>query len=107
VNLRRGWELNLSDGAVAEFLGGPPERVPDHYREASPAELNIDVKQLLVHGTQDDIVPVQFSRDYVTRKQQKKESASLLELAHAGHFEIVDPESTAWTKIQKAILELA
>ena len=41
VNLRRAWELHLSNDAVAEFLGGPPERVAEHYHEASPAELDI------------------------------------------------------------------
>jgi acetyl esterase/lipase len=106
VNLRRGWELHLSNGAVAEFLGGPPERVPDHYREASPAELDIGCKQLLIHGTDDDIVPVQISRDYARQKQQKKESATLLEIPKAGHFDIVDPDSTVWSKVQKAVLEL-
>src|SRR5579864_7026411 len=90
LNLRRAWELHLSNDAVVEFLGGPPERVPDHYREASPADLDIHCKQLLIHGSHDDIVPVEMSRDYVKLKRQKSEDASLLEIPKAGHFEIVD-----------------
>jgi acetyl esterase/lipase len=106
VDLRRAWELHLSNDAVAEFLGGPPERVPEHYREASPAELEIRCKQLLIHGTEDDIIPVAMSRSYVKQKLQKRESISLLEIPKVGHFEIVDPESKAWPVMEKALLRL-
>src|SRR6476469_9369451 len=37
-DLRRAWELRLSNGAVSELLGGPPEKVPDRYHAASPME---------------------------------------------------------------------
>ena len=104
TNLRRAWELHLSNDAVAEFLGGPPERVPDHYHEASPAELDIHCKQLLVHGSEDDIVPVAMSRDYAKQKKQKTENVTLLEIPKTGHFEIVDPESKVWPQVEKAIL---
>lgn len=104
VNLREAWNLHLSNDAVSEFLGGPPERVPDHYREASPAELEIRCKQLLIHGSDDDIVPVKMSRDYVKLKQQRKEDVRLLEIPKSGHFEIVDPASSVWDSVQKSVL---
>jgi acetyl esterase/lipase len=106
LNLRRAWDLHLSNDAVAEFLGGPPERVPDHYHEASPAELDIHCKQLLIHGSEDDIVPVAMSRDYAKQKKQKNEDVRLLEIPKAGHFEIVDPESKIWSQVEKAVLGL-
>lgn len=106
VNLRRAWDLHLSNDAVAEFLGGDPQRVPDHYHEASPAELEIHCKQLLIHGTEDDIVPVQMSRDYAKQKLEKRESASLLEIPKIGHFEIVDPQSAIWPRVEKALSSL-
>lgn len=107
VHLRRAWDLHLSNNAVAEFLGGDPQRVPDHYHEASPAELDIHCKQLVIHGTEDDIVPVQMSRDYAKQKLEKHESVSLLEIPKIGHFELVDPESVIWPKVEKAVLSLA
>src|SRR6478672_90287 len=64
LDLRRGWELHLSNDAVAEFLGGSPKEVPDHYREASPAEKHITAKQMLVHGTTDSDVPYEISKSY-------------------------------------------
>jgi len=106
VDLRRAWDLHLSNDAVAEFLGGDPERVPEHYHEASPVELDIHCKQLLLHGAEDDIVPVQMSRDYAKRKLQKRETINLLEIPKAGHFEIVDPESKIWPEVGKAVLAL-
>ena len=106
VNLRRAWELHLSNDAVADFLGGPPERVAEHYHEASPAELDIHCGQLLVHGAQDDTVPIQMSRDYAKQKRQRGEDVSLLEIAKVGHFDIVDPESKIWPQVEKAIAGL-
>lgn len=106
VNLRRAWDLHLSNDAVAEFLGGDPQRVPDHYHEASPAELDIHCKQLLIHGAEDDTVPVQMSRDYAKQKLEKRESVSLLEIPKIGHFEIVDPQSAIWPKVEKSVLSL-
>ena len=106
VNLRRAWDLHLSHDAVAEFLGGPPESVPDHYREASPAELDIECKQLIVHGAHDDTVPVEMSREYVRQKKAKGENITFLELPDSGHYELIDPQSAAWPKITDAIAKL-
>lgn len=104
LDLRRAWDLHLSNNAVAEFLGGPPDVVPEHYHEASPAELEIRCKQLLIHGAEDDTVPVAMSRDYVQQKQAKQEKVRLLEMPRSGHFEIVDPRSNAWPAVEKALL---
>ena len=106
LDLRRAWDLHLSNDAVVKFLGGDPQRVPEHYHEASPAELDIHCKQLVIHGAEDDIVPVQMSRDYAKQKVQKRESVSLMEIPKTGHFEIVDPESKIWPQVQKAVLAL-
>jgi acetyl esterase/lipase len=106
VDLRRGYELHLSHDAVAEFLGGPPERVPEHYHEASPAELDIHYRQLVVHGVQDDTVPVGMSREYVHQKKAKGENITFVELPDSGHYELIDPKSAAWPKIVEAIAKL-
>ena len=102
TDLRRGWELHLSNDAVAEFLGGAPADVPEHYREASPAERHISAKQVLVHGTADDSVPYELSKSYVDSKKETGEDVELITLAKVGHFEIVDPASTVWEKTEAA-----
>jgi acetyl esterase/lipase len=107
VDLQRAYELHLSNDAVVEFLGGKPAEVGDHYREADPMKLGIGARQWLVHGASDDVVPPAFSRDYVVAKQKMKEDARLVEIAGAGHFEVVDPRSGPWKEVEKVVMEAA
>jgi pimeloyl-ACP methyl ester carboxylesterase len=105
VDLQRAYELHLSNDAVVEFLGGTPAEVGDHYREADPMKLAVGARQWLVHGAADDVVPPAFSRDYVSAKQKMKEDARLLEIAGAGHFEVVDPRSGAWKEVERVVMD--
>jgi len=107
VDLQRAYALHLSNDAVVEFLGGTPAEVADHYREADPTKLAIRARQWLVHGAADDVVPPAFSRDYVSAKQKMKEDARLVEIASAGHFELVDPRSGAWKEVERVVMEAA
>jgi len=105
VDLRKGYALHLSHDAVVEFLGGKPDAVSEHYREADPMELSIPhARQWLLHGRDDDIVPPEFSRDYVTQKKKAGESAELLEIPHAGHLELIDPASEAFMQVKSTVL---
>jgi acetyl esterase/lipase len=111
VDLQKAYQLHLSNDAVVEFLHGTPAEVPDHYREADPMELSIaHARQWLIHGQEDDTVPPAFSRDYVAKKQKRtgsqKEDVHLLEIADAGHFDLIDPRSAAWKRIEETVLEL-
>jgi acetyl esterase/lipase len=107
VDLQQAYTLHLSDDAVVEFLGGTPAEVGDHYREADPMKLAIGARQWLVHGAADDIVPPKFSRDYVSAKRKLKEDARSVEIAEAGHFEVVDPRSKAWKEVERVVIEAA
>jgi len=101
LDLRRAWELHLSNDAVSEFLGGSPTDVPEHYREASPAERPIPyTAQKLVHGTADDSVPYEISQRYADAKKKSSENVELITLPNIGHFEIVDPSSAVWPKME-------
>jgi len=96
---------------VVEFLRGTPSQVPDHYREADPMRLSIPhARQWLIHGSDDDVVPFDFSRDYVASKQKhvgkEKEDAHLLEIPDAGHFDVIDPGTQAWKRIEETVLQL-
>jgi acetyl esterase/lipase len=107
LDLRRGYDLHLSNDAVANFLGGSPTEVPDHYREASPADKAIPhAVQKLIHGTADDDVPYEISQGYAERKKKLGEKVELITLPKIGHFEIVDPGSAVWSKVQETIVAL-
>lgn len=107
VDLHRAYALHLSNDAVVEFLGGTPSEVPDHYREADPMNLAIAAGQRMVHGSADDIVPFSFSKDYVSAKRKMKEHACLVEIAGAGHFDLIDPRAAAWKEVERVVVEAA
>lgn len=75
----------LSDGVVAE-LGAPPEASPRH-------RLPTGRPQLVIHGTLDDCVPVQMSRDYAAAAGVE---VTYMEREGEGHFEHIDPRAGAW-----------
>jgi acetyl esterase/lipase len=107
LDLRRAWELHLSNDAVVEFLGGPPSQVPEHYREASPAEQRIPrAAQRLIHGTADDDVPYEISRAYAEQKRKTSEKVELITLPQTGHYEIVDPGSNVGSRVQETFVFL-
>ena len=104
VDLQRAWNLHLSNDAVLEFLGGSPGQVPEYYREADPMQMQIKAEQWLVHGLADTVVPPDFSQKYFERKTKKGEKVHLLEIEKAGHFELIDPRTEAWTRVEQAII---
>src|SRR5207248_168756 len=100
ANLRRCWELNLSNGAVVELMGGTPDEYPERYSAADPAVRPAAVKRVLIHGVNDDIVPVEMSRDYPL-------PARIVQLPDADHFAVIDPTSAVWPEVLGAILALS
>jgi acetyl esterase/lipase len=107
ADLRGAWELKLSNTVVADLLGGSPRDLPDRYRSASPIELvPLGVAQRVLHGTNDDIVPLEISRRYVAAAKKSGDDSKLIEVAGAGHFELIDPRSSAWPVVKEVVLEL-
>ena len=107
VDLQQAWELHLSDNAVVGFLGGEPAAVPEHYHEADPMQLKISqATQWLIHGASDDTVPPFLSRNYTEQKKTRGENVHYLEISTAGHFDLVDPRSGAWPKVEGTVMHL-
>ncbi|MDP9364844.1 MAG: alpha/beta fold hydrolase, partial [Chloroflexota bacterium] len=106
-NLRLAWALGLSDRAVEGLLGGTPEEVPDRYAGASPRELvPLGVRQVLIHGDEDENVPVAVSEGYRAAAVAAGDDVELVVLPGTGHFEPVDPESGAWPAVLGAVTTL-
>ena len=107
LDVREAYRLHLSNDAVAEFLGGTPDAVPEHYQEADPMQLHVHgARQLILHGDLDDIVPPSFSQRYVEEKHKGGEDVKLVKIPKAGHFELIDPRSDAWAQVLAAVKEL-
>lgn len=99
VDLAEAWRLGLSSHAVGELLGGGPAEVPDRYAEASPAaRIPLGIRQLIVHGRNDDVVPIEMSRSYRDRASAAGDEIELVE-TDEGHFECLDPGASSWAAI--------
>jgi acetyl esterase/lipase len=106
LDLQRAYELHLSDYAVVEFLGGTPSEVPEHYKEAAPLNLHISARQAVVSGVKDDVVPVDFTRKYAQAKKAAGENVELIEIADAGHFELIDPATAAFKTVLACVTRM-
>ncbi len=105
-DLRRAWDLRLSNGAVGELLGGSPSQAAESYALASPLELlPCGVPQTLLHGTEDEAVPYELSQRYSAAAVEAGDDCTLHTLPGIGHFELIDPHSAAWPHVLHAIAD--
>jgi dipeptidyl aminopeptidase/acylaminoacyl peptidase len=105
ADLRVAYKLHLSKDAVVEFLGGIPEEIPAVYDNACPSQHASRVRRVLIHGVNDDIVPMQLSVNYVEARSREMERVSLFP-AGADHFALIDPESAAWPVVMETVDEM-
>ena len=90
-----------------DLLGGPPAKVPERYRAASPMDLvPLGVRQRVFHGNRDDVVPPAMSRAYVAAARESGDDCTLTEPEGVGHFELIDPRKAVWGQVRGAIEKL-
>lgn len=107
LDLERAYQLHLSQDAVVEFLGGTPKTVAEHYHEADPMKLAIlKARQAVLCGGADDVVPPDFTSKYAKVKKTGGEEVTLIEIAKADHFDLIDPRSAAWKQIAQSVQTL-
>lgn len=107
-DLQLAWQSEFHD-VIAQFIGGAPDDAPERYAVASPAALlPLGVKQILIHGEDDELVPIEMSRAYQSAASACGDDASLVPLSDAGHFQFLDPRTREWAtvlQIVKRVLE--
>jgi acetyl esterase/lipase len=97
-------ELNLSDGATQDLMGGAPSTYADRYALADPAALlPCGIRTVMVHGAEDTNVPVELSRRYAAKARAAGDRPELVELPRTGHFEVIDPLTPAWPAVTAAL----
>lgn len=80
-----------------EFLGGPPAEVPEHYAAADPMQLiPLGKPTLLVHGAEDETVPLKRSRAYFEAARAAGDPVELVEPVPGHHRVHIDTRSDAW-----------
>ncbi len=95
LDLRAAHDAGLGGGAVERFLGHPPG--PGDADVDPIRMVPLDVPVRCVHGTDDDIVPIDQSERYVDAAGAAGGDASLVRVG-GDHFAVVDPATDAWTE---------
>jgi acetyl esterase/lipase len=93
-DLARAHAERLDGDAITALLGGGPDEVPDRYAATDPARLLSPQGHppiVVLHGADDDRVPAAHSRDLA--------GVTYVELPATGHFDLIDPLSTAWPRV--------
>ncbi len=78
----------------------------ERYLKYSPVKLvNKKSPEVIIHGKNDDYIPVQWSRDYVSVTGNEGNKTQLIELESCGHMDFLETGSTAFkvllSEIQK------
>jgi acetyl esterase/lipase len=95
------------DVPITKLVGGLPSEVAHRYRDASPTELlPLGVKQILITGTKDLLVPPKYGKEYETAARRSGDRIEMIEIENAGHFEVIAPNSNAWPIVERAVLSL-
>ena len=99
ADLALAHRLALGGGAVRAFLGTEPEQRQD----IDPCRLDSPSTAVeIVHGMQDEVVPVQVSDAYAARHPRVRLTA----IDDCGHFQLIDPLSSAWDDVLQALQRL-
>jgi acetyl esterase/lipase len=95
------------DPVITRLVGGSPIEVPDRYRAASPSRLlPIGVRQVVITGEHDRIVPAALGRTYEETARAYGDDVTALVVPDAAHFEVIAPGSTAWPVVRDAVLSI-
>jgi acetyl esterase/lipase len=107
LDLKEAWEKNISRNDITKLLKGALNELPEVYETTSPsALLPLAVKQVLIHGTRDKLIPYYLSESYYAKAVAMSENVSLLPIFGCGHFRLIDPTSKYWPTVRNAVLEL-
>ncbi|KQN29442.1 alpha/beta hydrolase [Sphingomonas sp. Leaf38] len=90
---------------VAKLVGPPGPRHPDVYTDTSvPRLLPLGVRQDLINGREDRIIPFVMATDYVAKAVAAGDTATLHVIPATGHVELIAPETAAWAAAKRLIL---
>lgn len=96
----RVYTEGLGDGAALEYFQCSPEDAPAVYASSSAVHQGTaNTTALIVHGNNDDRVPLRHSLDYVAAQWASEAPVDTLFLASLEHLECIQPEHPAWTYI--------
>jgi acetyl esterase/lipase len=107
-DLTHAADTRLGDGAPAlALIGGSPDEAGHRYAHADPMRLlPTGVPTRLVHGADDESVPVAYSQRYADAARGAGDDAEVL-VAAGEHMDVVDPDHALWRTAEAALDALA
>lgn len=93
---------------IAKLVGPPTLSSRNVYADTSvPRLAPLGVRQVLVNGLQDRIIPTAYADDYARRMKAAGDRVTVRMVDRAGHVELIAPDSAAWAvaveEIEKAL----
>ncbi len=98
--------LGLSSHAARELLGAAPGDAPDAWADADPARQRLTRPAVIVTGELDDVVPAEVVESYVASRSPDEPLRTAVARG-ADHFDVIDPDSSAYLLVLAEIEELA
>ena len=68
--------------------------------------LPLGVKQIIVQGSEDDQIPAELPQRWAANAHRQGDSVDVKIIPGADHFDVVDPQSRAWSVSRDAMLSL-
>lgn len=105
LDLRMVGRLGLDDGAAHALMGGT-DWLDAPLLDADPCDLGPTPAPVrLVHGRHDELVPLALSTSWLTRcGTAGRDQLTVLE--EADHFDLIDPDSRAWSAVLEQVTAL-
>jgi acetyl esterase/lipase len=92
---------------VYSLMGGSPVEFQDRYQAGNPGDLlPLGVPQVLIQGSEDDQIPAQLPGRWAEMARRQGDVVTVTIIPSADHFDVVDPQSKAWTTVQPAVLTM-
>ena len=98
-------EREVCGHVIDKLMGGSPTDHPDRYRLADPIHTALSVPQILITGGRDTgWTP--SGRRYFRIAKARGDDVEMIEIAEAGHFELIDPDSSSFPVVLEATRRL-
>lgn len=106
LNLLLGERKRIGSGAVVNFLGGSSKEHPERYEAADPmVRIQPQSRVRIVHGSRDDVVPMNQSDTYVVAARAAGQDAAVT-VVDGDHMAVIDPHHPAFDQLLRALDEI-
>ena len=106
-DLAQAAALGVCGDAAERLVGADGATRRQRFAETSPAEmLPLGVPVGLVTAAHDQVVPAVVAEAFAARLAQAGDRVRTWEVAGVGHYELVNPASSAWGVVQAAVRQM-